>query len=480
MESLINHLVEAQDPDSWLGSLDLSRKPDANLWLKAVEAISKEADDLLVDLRKSMAQLPDDPVPAVEAWELYFRTQARSEEIFRECLELLGGLALRDRMVEEYVCRFADELISECAEFVGKPTSFAIPAFEDALSSTLRRVARVGFPDWHLWTLPLVAYEYGQVVMRETNLDRLVAEFAHEASKETLDDLLKALESRLQAIDSDHIRRMARELISQAEAARYPNNPADKLDNLADTLKAVNEVPTGELAAATAGSIRECLDEANTRMQVLVSDAFATFTAGPAYACAALILRFNPTSPRRPGRPADAERAATILAVLAEMDRHVPPAFASVRENLASSWKLLTAGAGTDGDAAIVRRTESPMDARRALSRIRERVLKPEQAEYSKADWLMAQNLGTTWWAAISGGMPLRPSDDVTHNRLRDVFNAAWHCRLSIMDNVAAAEMGAANKKVGEVARQLCDRIIEQRKLQRGGYTFGGPAPRPN
>jgi hypothetical protein len=478
VEGLIRHLEEAQDPNRWLGSLELSRRPEQNLWLKAVEGIGKEAEGLLVDLRKCVAQLPEGAMPTPDDWQLYFTTQARSEEIFRESLELLGGLALRDRMTdeEEYVCRFADELISECAEFVGKPTSFAIPAFEDTLSSTLRRVARVGFPDWHLWTLPLVAYEYGQVVVRETNLKRLVTEYAREAAEDTLDDLMRALASRFEAIDSDSVRRMCELLISAPPEDRYSESLGR---GLADMLNASDEAVTADLVKATLGSIRECVDEANSRMRVLVSDAFATFTAGPAYACAALILRLNPTSPRGPGRPADSERAATILAVLSGMDGSSPPAFASIHRSLASSWEQLRAGTETADRSPGVRSTTSPISVQRTLSRIRERMLKPDQAEYSQVDWLRAEGWGRDWWQAISIGTDLCVPRDADEARMRDVLNAAWHCRLSIMDNLAPSGADAAKARVKAVARQVCDQIIKQRKDRRGGPTFGGRAPRP-
>ncbi|HYA50591.1 MAG TPA: hypothetical protein VEG33_05425, partial [Streptosporangiaceae bacterium] len=215
MEALAKHLMEAQDPNTWLRNLELSPKPDKNLWLKAVEAIGKEAENLLADLREAMDASQEEISPA-EKWSTYFRIQERSHEIFREFLYLLGGLALRDRIHDEFACRFADELISECAEFVGKQTSFSIPAVEDPLSSTLRRVARVNFPDWHLWMLPLVAHEYGQVVVRETNLVRFVSELAQEKSEPVLDDLYTAMASRLEAIDSKDIRTMASAYIEQA------------------------------------------------------------------------------------------------------------------------------------------------------------------------------------------------------------------------------------------------------------------------
>jgi hypothetical protein len=476
MEALAQHLMEAQDPNTWLGSLQLSQKPDQNLWLKAVEAIGKEAENLLADLQKAMDATTGDDSSAEKTWNTYFHIYERSHEIFREFLELLGGLALRDRIHEEYACRFADELISECAELVGKTTSFAIPATEDALSSTLRRVARISFPDWHLWALPLVAYEYGQVVVRETSLSRFVDELAQEASKPTFDDLYNALRSRLQSIGNSDMRTIAMDHITRAE--EEPGKAADEMQSLARVLHAT-EAGVGDLAQATAGSIRDCLGEATSRARVLVADAFATFTAGPAYGCAALMLRLSPNMPRLPGRPTDEERAATILAVLAEMDTYPLKPFTKVREGLEASWSLLVKGTESNNPSP---RVESPLDAADALTRIKNRMLKRDQAGYTNSGWIKARHWSEEWWPKVStGGTPEVPMDvpGLPDLRLRDVLNAAWQCRLQVIEELSPQDVNSATDKITAAARQLCDRILANRKGLGTPSDFGGAAPRP-
>ena len=473
MEALARHLMDAADPNTWIGTLQLTQKPDMNLWQKAVEGIGKEAENLLSDLQAVMASSgdPGGTADAEKQWGTYFHIYQRSHEIFRESLELLGGLALRDRLHEEYACRFADELISECAVLVGKQTSFAIPATEDALTSTLRRVARVSFPDWHLWALPLVAHEYGQVVVRETtSLGRFVDELAQRASQPTLDNLYNALKSRLPSIASGDMRTIASDSVAQAE--REPATAATQMENLARMLQAAEPV-IAELAQATSGSIKDCLDDATSRAQVLVADAFATYTTGPAYACAALMLRLSPNMPGVRGRPSDEERAETILAALAEMD--AAQEFGKVAASLRTSWELLLAGSGSHDPPRQVQ-----LDAAQALGTIKIRMLR-EQVQFTKADWLKAHKLGNAWFADIDSGQP-EVSDntpDISGLRLRDVLNAAWDCRLQVIEKEQPEDVGAATEKVTKAARRLCDSILAGRTPLASRPDFGGPAPRP-
>ena len=63
MQALAQHVMEAQAPNSRLGTLQLSRKPDKNLWLKAAEAIEREAENLLTDLQKAMDSSTDEGPP---------------------------------------------------------------------------------------------------------------------------------------------------------------------------------------------------------------------------------------------------------------------------------------------------------------------------------------------------------------------------------------------------------------------------------
>jgi hypothetical protein len=171
IDALSQHLDQAEDPSGWKQLLELPKfNVDDKLWLFAIEKIHAEAAELKEELATLNQELQGNGKTESEGWAAYARVQAASEDIFRECLDLLGGLALRDRIQDERICRIADDYIKELANDTGRSQSFSIPGLEVRLSSTLRRVVTMQFPEWTLWTLPLVAHEYAHVVIEESGL----------------------------------------------------------------------------------------------------------------------------------------------------------------------------------------------------------------------------------------------------------------------------------------------------------------------
>lgn len=480
MEALSQHLKDVRDPGVWLEHLNLAHPPEQNLWLTAVRGIGREADDLLSGLGKAMAALtePDGDAAVADAWSCYIDSVRRSEEIFRDCMELLGGIALRDRLTDEFVWSFADELISECAEAVGQQTSFAIPAFEDTLSSTMRRVARVNFPDWHLWTLPLVAYEYGQVVLRETALGKLVVELAHEENRPQVLRLIPTLRDSLDTVDNEDTRSWVNTTLDQVE--QDPTAAVTRLATLAEFLSIARVGATADLARASARTIEESQKEAEDRLGVLAADVFATFSTGPAYACAALVLRLNPASSREPGRPSDDDRAKVVLSTLDHMTQGQGPHFGDIRTTLEQEWTTLAAGTAPGSARAADDPDLSPtsIDVERVVRHIRDRVPRPEKAEYTAALWRRAMTQGDTWWAAIKNDGDLVPAlaDDA---QLRDVFNAAWHARLQAMHHAAPEDMAPALVRLAKVARAAARDVVGSRVRPASPGGVGGRSERP-
>ncbi|MEV7026892.1 hypothetical protein [Kitasatospora sp. NPDC093558] len=95
------------------------------------------------------------------AWQTYMDIQRRSEEAFRECLALLSGLAVRDRMSDQQACVFADELIRNCLQHTQHKPMPALP-LHGVTFSIIRHPTQIRFPEWDIWTLPLVAHGLGQ------------------------------------------------------------------------------------------------------------------------------------------------------------------------------------------------------------------------------------------------------------------------------------------------------------------------------
>ena len=239
------------------------------------------------------------------------------------------------------------------------------------------------------------------------------------------------------------------------------------------------------LAQAAAGSIQECWTLAERRAQVLLADAFATFTTGPAYAFAALILRLNPKSAEVPGRPTDEQRAAMILAILHAMDASAPepPPFADIIKALGSSWQSVLTG--PDEQPVVSASPEAPIDAGWVLTRFKAVVVKPDQAAYSRQDWTDAKKWAGSWYQDLeSGETDLELPHEVEGRRLRDALNAAWLCRQMMIDKapsiITSAEgFNKAIESIAEAARYLCDAITAERAAAEAPSNFGGPAPRP-
>src|SRR6185503_8084314 len=88
-----------------------------------------------------------------------------SQEVFCECLEYIGGLALRDRGFDQRICDIGDHLIVSCAKDWNnlKWQSLTILAAQERLGQTMARIIRLRFPEWTIWTLPFTAREFAHV-----------------------------------------------------------------------------------------------------------------------------------------------------------------------------------------------------------------------------------------------------------------------------------------------------------------------------
>ncbi len=83
----------------------------------------------------------------------------------------------------------------------------------------------------------------------------------------------------------------------------------------------------------------------------LLADALATIVTGPAYACAALLLRLDPAAVISPGAEA-AVRSATIVVTLAQIAKVAgTPPLEMLTERLRTEWRDAIVAAGGDADA---------------------------------------------------------------------------------------------------------------------------------
>jgi hypothetical protein len=147
-------------------------------------------------------------------------------------------------------------------------------------------IVRVRFPDWSLWNLPLMAHEFG-----------------HLAAPATAAFMAYQKQESEQAIEG-HPDPVAAEACSYADARRHQ------------------------------------LDE-------FFADVFATYTAGPAFACDVIALQLDPAEAYlwRGGHPTHDERVQVVLQTLGEMNKQTqkrigdPGLYGVMLNQLGQGWK---------------------------------------------------------------------------------------------------------------------------------------------
>jgi hypothetical protein len=185
----------------------------------------------------------------------------------------------------------------------------------------------------------------------------------------------------------------------------------------------------------------------------LFADAFATYTLGPAYLGACVLLRFDASTATEdpPRHPSPAKRVHAMLGVLESMDQKEGFAtpFASSRTKISTLWTRATAAAGTTSEIADPDRQEIETLVDRIWN-----VLEMQRRELRYTGMPRAREL-----AHELGEGPAEARDD---EQLADVVNAAWLARLDRWDEEAGSALA-----IGRRARELCDSIVADRQLER-------------
>lgn len=360
-----------------------------------------------------------------KAWTDYVKIWRSSEGIFAECLEYLGGLALRDKTfgqntgLELHICHLADELIRRCAlDTAGDWHSLTIPAFQEPLSKTLARIIRLRFPEWTIWTLPITAHEYGHI-MFEDKLDVLPRD-----RHGNRDGQQRSFYEVSQRLDS------SRKRFIGMEQGRGANKKRAKL-----------------------------------YYEEFLADAFACYTMGPAYACSLVLLRFNPVTAydEDDQHPAEVRRAHIVFSMLREMDaKERDHPYQYVIGQLTNAWEGMLAGARAPD--SLEQCDQHCLEVLEGLQgdfwSIFDKALIPAArypctpADTDEGSWTVAMRWSDQWWRDIRGSGYAKEIGQVspTHT-LRDVLNAAWRCRLLISDPTYA-------DSIAQQARNLCDAIL--------------------
>lgn len=149
-------------------------KLDEDVWGTFYDGIAmpaKQRSDKLNAIREQLRlteQADDDAIKEEQvkkAWKDYNDVYRETESIFADCVEFLGGLALRVTELDEGICELADELMEHCEVFTGAAwASLTLPAREEPVRVPLARMILLPFPEWTIWNLPLAAHQFGHLV----------------------------------------------------------------------------------------------------------------------------------------------------------------------------------------------------------------------------------------------------------------------------------------------------------------------------
>jgi hypothetical protein len=450
--------ISSEEDTSIKKTLDLGIIKKAILMAKAVECIQNGP---IKNARES-----DDKSKANEfmrdAWKEYTgMMQKDSPKIFYEYVDLLRGLAMRNTGLDGgQICKLADELVEKC-KMVDKVVwgSLTIPARQEAVSMTLARIIRLGFPEWTIWALPLTAHEFGHVV----------------------------------ASENDKVR-------------EWIKKESDKYLGISSIAKSLIEY----------------------HLQEYVADAFAIYAMGPAYACAAILLRFDPVNAYTDSieHPAHSKRTYLILNMLKEMQKHAPlddpMPYRKIIENLEKEWNIALEQAGLMEisedevtEIEVQKRLNAILDCIsrnpieglpkqstitiekliRELSAVLELATSPyavyENEHRMLTEWtkslysLLGEITGVAYpissWRRseslkenllfTSEGQTIGPSPSVD---LRDVLNAAWSCRLDLQGKTTIIENNASKMIESISGRPQQGKIDDYSKTSAPSGMIGG------
>jgi len=349
------------------------------------------------------------------AWREFTEAYSEGQRVFAQCLDFLGGIAVRRMGLERGICGVAERLVGDFAFATGVPWSSVMILGEERLFddvAQITQIIRMRFPEWDVWSLPFTAHEFGQLV----------------ASGESVRGLREFM------VDEE---RRLRRLIEDAQIQQA------ELQAVAPTIRALRAEYVGTRNAV---AVEQFLAQQRHHLHSLFADIFATYFLGPAYVYARLFLRFVPTAAftDEPASPSEARRMAVMVSTLQQMsqaEKHDPyaeGAYDAETRRFEALWentvKAVTPGYEEDFIFG------APYDG--WFTQLFN-LLRTEHGlvGFKAADWEKAQVLS-------DGLLQFQPPPPGLS--LPVILNAAWHCRVRHPERVEDIE-----KRARELAEEL-------------------------
>lgn len=204
----------------------------------------------------------------------------------------------------------------------------------------------------------------------------------------------------------------------------------------------------------------------------LVADAFATYLMGPAYVCSVVLLKLDPINSYQDhdDHPADAKRAEVIFSILEWMDNQVDtnPCRNTIKQ-LRDYWQGMILRAGELSELEFSDGEQIKELVERATKEFENNL--PFIAKYPMSGGNNGLLMAMTWseaWHHQLETPPITIEEVSGNSQIRDVFNAAWLCRLKIAsDKEKLEQIEAASYKLWEAIRSARDLAAKssQRRL---------------
>jgi hypothetical protein len=303
--------------------------------------------------------------PLNACWRELRKVQRDSSRVFDECLAFIQGALARKAELDGGICALTDDLLDDLAHLSDVLWGrFTLLATSEFYRETAE-IIRVRFPEVSLWSIPLAAHEFGHYVGPEL-----------------------------------------RE--SQDGVGIYP------FKVLLETSDKTRQAPLHT--------------QQWYHLQEHFSDLFATYTLGPAYAAAFILLRMNPSEANTATltHPSGSRRVHGILWTLEKVDELAPSpmqrAFRDVTPLLRDVWQQSLRQVGAP-------ETLAPAEGALVAQQMNELFgllvnAMPQRVALGRGDWLRVEQLAAD----------LAPATLPEQLTRRDVLNAAWLSRLRAAD----------------------------------------------
>ena len=303
-------------------------------------------------------------------WDRFRMTAlAPSRDLFELCIDLLGGIAIRDMRFDSLIWMVADELVQS---YNPKKSGFPartiparldrVPRRVEQMSLTLARIVRLRFPEWTIWALPLTAHEFWHIDVRAT--------------------------LRLELIGF-----------------------------LREVLPAATFLSEGDLPP---------------RFETCIADAFATYIMGPAYACATIGLLLDPIHTGGDvADDVRAETILSMLAILDDRCSSLDKPFGRIREELGAAWSAAKRQQSGVTDPATEPAIEGDREVATLISeKLAEMLSQQGYTSLTPSAWQQVLALQAIMASQVDNEDAWPPASLPTFTELRQVLNAAWLARI--------------------------------------------------